>query len=58
MTPGKDAAACDAFLKGRAIILRRVAGYGLPGALRLTIGSEAENRKVIEALAAFTGARS
>ena len=56
--PGKDAAACDAFLKERAIILRRVAGYGLPGALRLTIGSEADNRKVIDALAAFVGARS
>lgn len=55
--PGRDAAACDAFLKARGIILRRVAGYGLPGALRLTIGIEAENRKVIDALAAFLGAR-
>jgi histidinol-phosphate aminotransferase len=53
---GRDAAACDAFLKTRGIILRRVAGYGLPGALRITIGTEAENRKVVEALAAFVGA--
>jgi len=53
--PGRDAAACDAFLKARGIILRRVGGYGLPGALRLTVGSEAENRKVVEALKAFVG---
>jgi histidinol-phosphate aminotransferase len=56
--PGRDAAACDAFLKARGIILRRVAGYGLPGALRLTIGTEEENRKVVDALAAFVGARA
>ena len=54
-TAGRDAAACDAFLKSKGIILRRVAGYGLPDALRLTIGTEAENRKVVEALAAFAG---
>ncbi len=37
--PKRDAAACDAFLKQRGIILRRVGGYGLPGALRLTVGT-------------------
>lgn len=52
-TPGRDAAACDAFLKTRAILLRRVAGYGLPGALRMTIGTEDENRSVIAALTEF-----
>lgn len=56
-TPGRDAAACDAFLKERGIILRRVTGYGLPGALRITIGTEAENRQLVDALAAFVGAR-
>ncbi|MGE0023135.1 MAG: histidinol-phosphate transaminase [Hyphomicrobium sp.] len=55
---GRDAAACDAFLKTRGIILRRVGGYGLPGALRLTVGTEAENRKVVDAFAAFAGARA
>jgi histidinol-phosphate aminotransferase len=54
---GRDAAACDTFLKQRGIILRRVAGYGLPGALRLTVGTADENRKVVDALAAFVGAR-
>jgi histidinol-phosphate aminotransferase len=53
----KDAAACDAFLKQRGIILRRVAGYGLPGALRLTVGTEDENKKVRDALAAFVEER-
>lgn len=53
---GRDAAACDAFLKTRGIILRRVGGYGLPDALRLTIGTADENRKVQDALAAFVGA--
>ncbi|MFA5951226.1 MAG: histidinol-phosphate transaminase [Hyphomicrobium sp.] len=53
--PSRNAAACDAFLKQHAIILRRVAGYGLPGALRLTIGTEEENRKVVAALRDFVG---
>lgn len=56
--PGRDAAACDAFLKQKGIILRRVAGYGLPGALRLTIGTEDENRKVRDALAEFVGSHA
>lgn len=51
----QGAAACDAFLKSRAIILRRVAGYGLPDCLRLTVGSEDDNRKVVAALADFVG---
>jgi histidinol-phosphate aminotransferase len=50
-------AAADAFLKSRGIILRRVAGYGLPNALRLTIGTEADNRAVIDALDEFMGQR-
>jgi histidinol-phosphate aminotransferase len=51
---GRDAAAADAFLKSRGIILRRVAGYGLPNALRMTIGTEADNKAVVAALAEFT----
>jgi histidinol-phosphate aminotransferase len=52
---GKDAAAADEALKARGIILRRVAAYGLPGALRMTIGTEDDNRAVVAALAAFVG---
>jgi len=53
--PLRGAAACDDFLKSRGIILRRVVGYGLPHALRLTIGTQAENRAVIDALSEFAG---
>ncbi len=52
---GKTAATADEFLRGRGIILRRVTGYGLPNALRLTIGTEDENRAVVAALAAYLG---
>lgn len=51
------AAKADAFLKERGIILRRVAGYGLPDALRLTVGTEVENRAVVDALDEFMGQR-
>lgn len=54
-TAGHTAADADAFLKTRGIILRRVAGYGLPHALRMTVGTEGENRAVIAALAEFLG---
>jgi histidinol-phosphate aminotransferase len=54
----KTAAACDAFLKSRAIILRRVVSYGLPDCLRLTVGSENENQAVIAALGEFMGAKA
>jgi histidinol-phosphate aminotransferase len=47
------AAAADAFLTARGLILRRVEAYGLPNALRLTVGSEEANRAVIVALAEF-----
>jgi histidinol-phosphate aminotransferase len=50
---GKDAAAADEFLKSRGIILRRVAAYGLPDCLRMTIGTEDDNRKVVAALSSF-----
>ena len=52
-TPGKTAAEADEYLSSRGFVLRRVAGYGLPDALRLTIGSEEANIGVIEALKSF-----
>ncbi len=54
--PGRNAAAADDFLCGRGLILRGVGAYGLPDALRLTVGSEEANRLVVEALREFTGA--
>lgn len=54
----RNADAADAFLKTRAIILRKMGAYGLPGALRLTIGTEAENRATLAALSEFMGRRT
>ncbi|HZT46768.1 MAG TPA: histidinol-phosphate transaminase [Hyphomicrobiaceae bacterium] len=51
----KAAIAADEFLKARGIILRRVAAYGLPNCLRMTIGTEDDNRQVVAALASFLG---
>ena len=54
-TPGRTAADADAYLTARGFILRGVAGYGLPNALRLTVGSEEANRGVVAALGDFLG---
>ena len=53
---GQSAADADAFLQSRRIILRRVAEYGFPEALRMTVGTEEENLAVLDALKAFLGA--
>ncbi len=49
----RGAVAADTFLKSRGIIVRRVAGYGLPDCLRMTVGTESDNRAVVSALADF-----
>jgi histidinol-phosphate aminotransferase len=53
---GRSAPEADKFLHERRIILRRVEEYGLPHALRMTIGTEEENRVVLDALSSFMGA--
>ncbi|MBX3483301.1 histidinol-phosphate transaminase [Phenylobacterium sp.] len=50
---GKTAAAADEFLSARGLLTRRLLNYGMPDHLRLTIGLEAHNRAVVEALADF-----
>jgi histidinol-phosphate aminotransferase len=52
---GRGAAEADAFLRERGLVLRRVAGYGLPNALRMTVGSEEANRNFVAALGEFLG---
>ena len=52
-TPGRTAADADAFLFERGIVLRRVEAYGLPNALRMTIGTAEANEVTLAALAAF-----
>ena len=50
---GRTAAEADAFLCGRGLVLRAVRAYGLPDALRLTVGSAEANALVIAALREF-----
>jgi len=52
-TQAHSAAAADAHLRAEGYVLRRVAGYGFPNALRLTIGTEEANRGVVESLGRF-----
>ena len=49
----RDAAAADAFLQSRGIVVRRMGGYGLPNALRITIGDEAACRAVAACMRDF-----
>ncbi|WP_171133298.1 MULTISPECIES: histidinol-phosphate transaminase [unclassified Ruegeria] len=48
-----EAEACDDYLKTQGIIVRRVAGYNLPNALRITVGDEEACRRVVKAIAEF-----
>lgn len=54
-TPGKTAAEADAFLTAKGLIVRGVQPYGLPDALRVTVGRAGDNRRVVEALREFAG---
>ncbi len=51
---GRTARDADAFLSERGLILRAVGAYGLPDSLRLTVGTEEANRRLVDALRAFT----
>ena len=50
---GRTAAEADVFLAARGLVLRAMAAYGLPGHLRLSVGTAEANRLVVAALAAF-----
>ena len=53
-----EAEACDRALRDRGIIVRRVAGYKLPSALRITVGDAAACARVAEAVADFVRVRA
>jgi histidinol-phosphate aminotransferase len=57
-SPGRTAAEADDYLLSQGIVLRRVASYGFPDALRMTIGSEEANRDAIAALADFLAGKA
>ncbi|MHA7874813.1 histidinol-phosphate transaminase [Roseivivax sp.] len=49
----EEAEACDAFLQKQGLIVRRVGGYGLPSALRITVGDEPSCRRVAHCIGLF-----
>jgi histidinol-phosphate aminotransferase len=49
----RTAPAAEAYLADRGWLVRGLQNYGLPDHLRITIGLEAHNRAIVEALAAF-----
>ena len=51
------AAAAHQYLKDQSILVRAIAGYGLPSKLRITVGSAEDNTRCLEALKAFTATR-
>ncbi|WP_375689476.1 histidinol-phosphate transaminase [Pseudooceanicola sp. LIPI14-2-Ac024] len=53
----KRAEDCDKVLKDNGILVRKVAGYGLPNCLRITVGDESACRRVIHAIGTFKGVR-
>jgi len=52
----KTAAKADAFLNQHGVILRPVINYGLPDCLRMTVGTEEQNRLAVSLLAQFMAA--
>jgi len=52
-TKGKTSADADAFLTERGLVLRALNNYGLPQALRMTIGTEEANMLVRDGLRDF-----
>ena len=53
----EEAEACDVFLQGQGLLVRRVASYNLPHCLRITVGDESSCRRVAHAIAQFKGVR-
>ena len=53
---GRTAAEADTYLAAHGLVLRAVTAYGLPGHLRLTVGTEEANRLVVDTLRRFLAA--
>lgn len=49
----KSAAKTDKYLQTRGVLIRRMEGYGLPGHLRISIGTAEENDLLINAMREF-----
>ena len=53
-----EAEAVDNHLRSRGVIVRRVAGYGLPNCLRITVGDAAGCQRVIDGIRSFQESRA
>jgi histidinol-phosphate aminotransferase len=53
---GKTAKAADDFLMKNGVILRGVGNYGLPDCLRMTVGTEEQNRTAVSLIQQFMAA--
>ena len=51
----EDALACDAHLRSRGILVRKMEHYKLPDCLRITVGGEEACGAVVEAMTEFSG---
>jgi histidinol-phosphate aminotransferase len=47
---GRDAAGLERHLFERGVVVRPMGGYGLPQTLRISVGSRAENQRLLDAL--------
>ena len=54
-SPDRNADAAWEYMKSRGILTRKMGAYGLPGALRITIGTGEEMKAVVDALGQFLG---
>jgi histidinol-phosphate aminotransferase len=50
---GRSAHAADAYLQENGFVVRRMDAYGLPGALRISVGTEEANRGLVACLRVF-----
>jgi histidinol-phosphate aminotransferase len=55
-TERKTAAGADGYLSARGVILRAVSNYGLPDCLRMTVGTEEQNRLAVSLIQEFMAA--
>jgi histidinol-phosphate aminotransferase len=51
------AADANQHLRDNDILVRAISGYGLPTRLRISVGSEADNQRFLDAMQAFTSSR-
>lgn len=58
LSDAAEANACEAALREDGILVRKVAGYGLPQCLRITIGSAADCARVIASVKRFREAQA